>query len=437
MLHPVFYSAWTWLAHRLPAIEAFIAGSIVSPAVTLAVHRWIKRPKLRIEITRVHARYENVFKTGGYETAVAELNEAKGTLPGTGLGHFLRRYLELSFTLEDSPKLTIAAIVLQSATSSQDFHELLSAEDSTFKTVVRPVIEERVASIFYVDEATITIPLDSITSVLVRDTSGASYKMRHTARIEDLDAALEPNTFAQWIQDLDDSHTYELKRSASWLGFGRNLENIGWHIGTRITPMNGSPYQPAFDDAEADSLTDFARQLPGCDQLSYLTVNDGLVMTNIELRGTKDSFYDATRQIHVADSGVIEVCFRDPGNDDLEALYRVLAITVSLAHFINRSRQTWPRQRLHLGYAGATNKNLEYLPEPGNDKYDTIDVSKIDFGIQFAGIVVDLLRDGRGPLRDRQAVIASLNEYWQRTFPAGLPSVPSCALSPPLRKQGR
>ena len=57
-------------------------------------------------------------------------------------------------------------------------------------------------------------------------------------------------------------------------------------------------------------------------------------------------------------------------------------------NYLNLTRMTWPKQRLHVGYGGADAKGFVHLPEPGSEKYDTIDVSKVDFGTQLAGLVV-------------------------------------------------
>jgi len=294
----------SWLSLHLQGIVGFVAGSIVSPVVTFGVQKWLKRPKLRVEITRVHARFENIFKTVYFETALAEMHEEKDSLSTTGLGHFLNRYIELTLTLEDSPKLTIAAVIVESKKDSEEFNELLAPLDSNFGAVTLPVLEERVSRVFYVDEAAIKMPTESIHCVLVRDTSGAVHKSKRIANIGDLDAKLERNPLHETILRLDHEPIYELKPAPAWLGFGINCGNIGWHLGARIRPENGTSYQPAFDETEAAQLAQFVKQLPGCDGLSYLTVNDGVLLANTELTDMRE-FNKAMRAIHVADSSVI------------------------------------------------------------------------------------------------------------------------------------
>jgi hypothetical protein len=423
-MQPVIQDAWSVIVPYLQGVIGFVVGSIVSPIVTFSVQKWLKRPKIHVKLTRVHARFENVFRSGYFETSLAEVQQNENALGASGLGHFLKRYVELELTLEDSQNVTVAALIIRSSEGVQEFLEILSPCDGAFAPVVRPVLDERVSRVFYLDETRITAPVDTIQSVAVRDTSGAIHKSKRINNIADLDARLEPNPMTEALLSLNHEPVYELKHSATWLNFGIYCDNMGWHIGARITPQNGTSYQPAFDESEAAACSSFLKQLPGCSNLSFLTINDGVLFANSDMTEDRKAFYAATRAIHVADSGIIELCFRPPENDDLEGLYSVLAVTLAAATYLNRTRMTWPKQTLHVGYAGAKDRGLTYLAEPWGDKSDTVDVSRLDFSVQLAQLVTDLLRDGRGPLRDRIEVAESLADYWSRTFPRGLLGLP-------------
>lgn len=360
---------------------------------------------------------------GYLETGLAEIHKEDGTLSATSLAHFLDRYLELTLTLEDSPKLTVAAVILRGREGSEEHHQLLAPLESGFEPMALPILEERVSRVFYLDESTVKLPVEKIERVIVRDTSGAQHRSRPIRNIRDLDARLEPVIPINEMLNADREKSYPLKQSASWLGFGPNCPTIGWHMGARVIPENGTSYQPAFDKAEAARLADFMKQLPGCEELNFMTVNDGVLLANADLHKKREFFYSASRAVHVSDSGVVEMCFRGPDGNDLDALYAVLADVLAIAHYINSTRLTWPIQRVHVGYAGADGKGFQHLPEPAADRYATIDVSKLDFELQLAGLVVDLLRDAFGPLRDRIDVISSMKDYWAMTFPQGLAGV--------------
>jgi len=430
MLEPMIESAWNWLSPYLQGIEGFVVGSIVPPIVTFTVQKWLKRPKLRIELRRIHARFEDIFNTGRLETAIAQMKQDNNTLADSNLGHFLNRYIEISVTLEDASKLTIETLILTaSKRRSLQFERLLSPSEAGFEVSHHPVVDEGASRTFYLDEAAIGIPAESISRIAVKDTSGRLHSSKPISNIAALDAALSLKPLGEGILNIERERRYELKPAALWIAFGPNCENLGWHVGARMTPENGTPYQPAFDESEAVRLAQFAKQLPGCSSIEHLTVNDGVLLANADLHDKKDFFYHASRAIHITDSGIVEVRFVDPARDDLEGLYMVLVVSLSIAHYLHLSRLTWPLQRLHVGYAAGKDKELPHLPQPGSERRDTIDVSRIDFASQVAGIVVDFLRDAHGTLRDRADIVTVLDRYWNQLFPDGLSDLPPRSLA--------
>jgi hypothetical protein len=413
--------AWHLLATHWTPIATFVGGSILSPVVTFAVQRRLKRLRINVEVKRIHARFENIFRAGYYETALAEI---RSNDRASGLGHFLTQYIEFTLTLENVTKATVGAVILESASKRDEIHELLVPLEFGFEALVRPVIEENVSRTFCVDEASISFPVETLQRIVVRDTLGNLHQTRKIRNIDDLDARREPHPIGEVLSKLALEPEYKLKQSASWLGFGLNCEGIGWHVGARLTPENGTAYQPAFDDAEAARLTEFIRQLPGFADVQYLTVNDGVIIANADLSDKNNFYHSASCQMHVSDSGIVELCLRGPGDNDLTALFSALAIVWATARYVWGTRMTWPKQRLRVGYAGVTGKAFKHLPEPGADRGGNVDLMASEFGPQVADVVVDILRDGHGPLRDRTAVLDQLNTFWKSSFPAGLVGLP-------------
>lgn len=359
-------------------------------------------------------RFENIFDAGYYETALADIAERDGTLERvSNLRHFLERYLQLELTLTSAHKLSVKNVVvnLRDGAKVDVTDSLLVAAEYALKVKTAPVLEENVARLFFVRQAVVA-ETDLITSIAATDNFGRVHHSPYIADARLLSAAKKQRPLDWRSTENSILGDYTLRRAPSRIEFGPNLGNLGPHIGARLIPTQGSPYQAAIDDDEANSMAAFLRRLPESFGFTALTVREGAIFSDISPL-EEQAFYTAKRAVHVVDNGSLTVRFIEPPTS-LHAVATCLLVAFALGGYLCQTRYAASRQTLTLGYWVGDGAGI--LLPPGDSKWAEVDVTG-RFGIQCADLLVDVLRANPATPARRSELEKFLTEYWHSVFP--------------------
>lgn len=149
---------------------------------------WMKRPRATVELARVHAQSKHIFRTGFYETTLAELMSLDGTIRKyPGFENYLKRYAEIVVTRTSEAPVVVVRATLRFADGSVVRPQLLEVcDDGDFSPVRAFPTELNYPHALYVSED--GFPTSQIVSVSVTDARGTDYESRHVAPESEIDA---------------------------------------------------------------------------------------------------------------------------------------------------------------------------------------------------------------------------------------------------------
>jgi len=394
-----------------------VISAAASSAATVFVQRYVKRPRLRVALTRIHARVANILDAAYFETSLAELYRSQDRLDNyPPFRAYLDEYIEIEATLSDATRFTISEIVVEGLEKPARFREILRVDGGSLGSIRRPVIEDSRTALFYIRERNIPFSAESITRVAIINASGKVHKSLRIRDASAVNARLEPVPGDDELADMLAREDHKPRAPfPQWLGFGMLAQSFGWHVGARLIPEAALPLTIPFDERDAEALAGFLRTLRW-EGVHYLTVPGGVLLADVHSL-TVDSFRTARRQMHVADDGALEVLLIRPELSDLDAVFVTLATLFATARFIYFAWRSYPLQRLTFGYATAEDIDTPNLRRPStSDQYATLNMATGDFAEQFCDVVYNVLRDGSGTLRDRKDILAWLRSAWNADY---------------------
>lgn len=410
------------VAHFAPILGTVIVAA-ASSAATVIVQRYIKRPRLRVALTRIHARHANILNAAYFETSLAALYSSQGRLDNyPPFRAYLEEYIEIEVTLSDATRSTVSEIVVEGPGRQTRFRESLIVDGGMLQSIRRPVIEESRTALFYIRERDIPFAAAAIKRVAIIDASAKTHNSFQIRDANAVDARLEATPGDEELADMSAREDHKPRAPfQQWLGFGILAQSIGWHVGARAIPEAALPLTVPFDEQDAEALSGFLRTLPQWESARHFTVPGGVLLADVNPL-TFETFRTGRRQMYVADDGALEVLFLQPELSDLDAVYVTLATLFATSRFLHLRRHSYPVQRMTFGYATAADIETPSLRRPSmSDQYATVIMSDGDFAEQLSDIVYGVLREGPGTLRDRKDVLASLRAVWEADYGMKLP----------------
>jgi len=174
--------------------------------VDFLIEKWARRPRLRVEVARVHARQKHIFRTGFFESGLADLMAHDGTIDEhPGFANYLTRYTEVVVTrLSEAPVVVTAVSIRFADGGVRHVPTYRVRHDDWFACVTQMPTDLNFPHRLYISED--GFPDSPIVSVAVRDASGANHKSRHVRPASEIDADNEDvDGFRAWVLEALDA----------------------------------------------------------------------------------------------------------------------------------------------------------------------------------------------------------------------------------------